>query len=515
MKEKFTSTIAGASIFISLMGILSRGLGFIREMIFANNFGLETEFDLYLVGAVLPITINSIILYLGQNYFVPGFQKINANDNDAAQKFYKQSFTLFLGIGIVVSLILFLLSDFIIDAYMQQAQIESKAIASIVFRIFILTIPFSAAISIFSAFLQAIYEFKYPAISILFLNVSVIILLIFFSEQFGVFIIPVGFLLGTILQFIYLLSKSQKIMPLKMFSKEKLKIPLTISGSSLMIIVIIEALSQLYSLFDRYFYSDISQGGIAALNYALIIWFLPVSIFSMSLATAVFPKISNAINDNSIEKIEGIYNESISMNIFLFLPVAFILYFYGDVIIKLFFERGKFVSESTAITFSVLKFYSISLVFYSIYAVFNKIFYSINKIKSLLLITIIGVFLKLLLNIFLLSMQQDGLALSTSASYIFFFFASFFVLNSNLKIKNRSLFVKEIFFHGANCGLSILVTEIIVNHMFTKGILNDLLSITLFVIIYIFNTSLIAHNSMNLTIKILGKMNLFAFSKTN
>ena len=64
MNQKFTSTIAGASIFISIVGLLSRGLGFIREMIFANNFGLETEFDLYLVGAVLPISIKSVILYI-------------------------------------------------------------------------------------------------------------------------------------------------------------------------------------------------------------------------------------------------------------------------------------------------------------------------------------------------------------------------------------------------------------------------------------------------------------------
>ena len=56
MSQKFTSTIAGASIFISLIGVLSRGFGFIREMIFANNFGLETDFDLYLVGAVLVVS---------------------------------------------------------------------------------------------------------------------------------------------------------------------------------------------------------------------------------------------------------------------------------------------------------------------------------------------------------------------------------------------------------------------------------------------------------------------------
>ena len=101
MKQKFTSTIAGASIFISVIGLLSRGLGFIREMIFANNFGLETEFDLYLVAAVLPITINSIILYIGQNYFIPGFQKSNSVNQEESHKYYNQSFIIFFGLAAV------------------------------------------------------------------------------------------------------------------------------------------------------------------------------------------------------------------------------------------------------------------------------------------------------------------------------------------------------------------------------------------------------------------------------
>jgi putative peptidoglycan lipid II flippase len=153
MSQKFTSTIAGASIFISIVGLLSRGLGFIREMIFANNFGLETEFDLYLVGAVLPISINSVILYIGQNHFVPGFQKLNSSNSDAAQKYYRQSFFLFVGSGTIIALLLFIASDLIINFYMHLAPPESREIASTIFKIFLLTIPFSAGISIFSGFI--------------------------------------------------------------------------------------------------------------------------------------------------------------------------------------------------------------------------------------------------------------------------------------------------------------------------------------------------------------------------
>ena len=208
---------------------------------------------------------------------------------------------------------------------------------------------------------------------------------------------------GTLLQFTYLFFKSKKFISLNLLANtNENNLSLSVFSSTLFIIILIESISQLYSIFDRYFYGEISTGGIASLNYGLIVWFLPISIFSISLATVVFPIISKAINDSSNEEIEKIYNESISMNTFIFIPIAFILFFYGDIIIKIFFERGKFDEESTAMTFGVLKFYSLSLVFYSVYTVFNKIFYSINEVKLLLLITIIGLAIKLILNFLLM-----------------------------------------------------------------------------------------------------------------
>jgi len=478
MSQKFTSTIAGASIFISILGLLSRGLGFIREMIFANNFGLETEFDLYLVGAVLPITINTVLLYIGQNFFIPEFQKINSSDTEAAQKYFKQSFITFVAAGAFISILLFFTGDIIINIYMHSASPASREIATQVFNIFLLTIPFSAGVSILSALLQTVYEFKYPAVSLLFLNISIIVLLLFFSDRFGVYIIPAGYTLGTLLQFGYLLLKSKKFVKLNLLTRTGgFSLSKSILSSSIVIIILIESISQLYSIFDRYFYGEISSGGIASLNYAMIIWFLPVSIFSISLATVVFPTITKAIIESSIDEIEKIYNESISMNTFIFIPMAFIMFFYGDTLIRIFFERGKFVEESTAITFGVLRFYALSLAFYSVYAVFNKIFYSIGKAKLLLVITITGLLLKLFLNFLLVDLQQDGLALSTSISFIFFFFSSYIVLNIKLKIKDRSLLFKDLIIHLFNCIVCLISIEIISDIFLINNFLIEIIKI--------------------------------------
>lgn len=510
MKEKFTSTIAGASIFISLLMILSRGLGFFREMIFANNFGLEKDFDLYLVGAVLPVTINTIILYIGQNFFVPAFQKVNLSSEEDSQKYYNQAFILFIGFGIFLTLILYFLSDAVIDLYMHSASMESRLIAKRIFQIFLLTIPFSTGISFFSALLQTVFEFKYPSISVLFLNLSIIIMLLLFTNAMGIYVIPLGYLVGSILQFFYLLIKSKNYFKLNIIShlKQFFKIK-PVVGTSILVIILIESIGQLYMILDRYFYGSISSGGIASLNYAYIIYFLPISIFSLSLATVVFPKITKAITELSGKEMEKIYNESISINILIFMPITFLLFYFGEPLVKLAFQRGKFNPESTQITYNALKCYSVSIVFYSVYSVLNKIFYSINLAKTFLAITIGGMVLKLVLNFILVEhYEQFGLALATSISYFFFFFISYLIINKKLKIENKSVFYKDFFVYLINCFVAYSIVIIVSNLLKDKNIIVEFILIIIFVLVYFINLLLMKHKSLALFESVLKKLNL-------
>jgi putative peptidoglycan lipid II flippase len=516
MKQKFTSTIAGASIFISVLGLLSRGLGFLREMLFASYFGLGTDFDLYLVGAVLPVTINSIIFYIGQNFFVPGFQKINSSKHEEVQKFYNQSFILFLGVGSFITLILFLAADPIIYLYVHSSPPESIATASRVFRIFLLTVPISAGISILSALLQTVYEFKYNPISVLFLNISVIVLMFFFTNNLGIYVIPFGYVIGTLIQFCYLFIKSRKYFRFNLFSyfRQFGQIK-SLLGSSLVIILLIESVGQLYSIFDRYFYGYVNPGGIASINYAYTIYALPIVVFSIALATAVFPKITQAIYNSSNEEAEKIYIESTSVNILIFMPLTFVLFFYGEVLVTIAFERGKFISESTSITYNALKCYSVSLVFYSVYTVLNKMFFSLNLAKILLIITVIGIFLKFLLNFLLVEKyQQYGLASSTSLTYFFFFAVSYVIINKKLKVKDKTAFMKEFCICVVNSCISILIVNFLLHLITISNIISDLVAIAFFVIIYFMNLLLLKYKSMILIRHVFQRVYPFAIANT-
>ena len=67
-----------------------------------------------------------------------------------------------------------------------------------------------------------------------------------------------------------------------------------------------------------------------------------LSILSIAMSTAIFPRFVQCINNNTSGELESVFNESIKINVAIFVPITILFLFYGDFILKLFFQRGKF-----------------------------------------------------------------------------------------------------------------------------------------------------------------------------
>ena len=497
MNKKFTSTLAGAFIFITILNLFSRGLGFFREVLFANYFGRGIDFDVYLIGAVIPITINTVALFIGQNYFIPAYHKAKLQNPYSTNKLFTVNFFVFILIGTLSSIALYFLSETIIDIYLSTDNNSLKEIAVNIFRLFLITIPFTFAISILTAFEQAEYKFKYPAIGKLFLNFTIIPILFFFTDEFGIYTIPIGFIFGIFFQFIYLLIKGNSRVSFSFCSLKDKREVFNFLDITIFSIILIETIGQFYLLADRFFFKMVDQGGIASLSYASNLFNLPVSVVSLAFATVIFPKFSENIQTNSFDKLQKNLSDSISANLLFFVPIAFLFFCYGDGIIKLLFERGKFYESDTLDTFLALKAYAFSIIFYSTYAIFNKIIYAAKFVNSLLLITVIGIVLKIVLNfIFVGLWKQNGLALSTSITYLFFFLSSFILVYKKLPLKNESLFLKELIFHLTNGLLSYIVTQILFYYVIPNCNYINLMKILFFLSVYILNVYLIGNKSL-------------------
>ncbi len=414
-KEKFSSTIAGASIIITAGTLASKGLGFFREILFANYFGIGNEFDIYLVGAALPITLNTIIFFISQNYLIPNYYKKKENESStAADDFVKVNVIIFFSLSLIFSFFLYLVSYNLVKGYLGNVSAETITIAQNIFNLFLVTIPIQTAFSVFANYLTARYDYKHPVISNIIVNVVVILSIIFGHGKIGIYSIVLGFILGNVLQLLYIIVFSKKYLSFNYINKVSLKK----LESTFYLIIFIEAISQLFVLIDRYFYNQVQDGGIAAINYATTLYLLPLSIFSAGLATALFPKFSDSFSAKNIELLSSYLNQGLKNNLLIFIPITIFIFFNSELIVGIIYQRGKFSETSTLLTAEILKIFAISLIFYSSYAIINKFMYAAELLKKLVVLTFAATVTKLIINYLLVEkFMQNGLAVSSTISY--------------------------------------------------------------------------------------------------
>jgi putative peptidoglycan lipid II flippase len=372
------------------------------------------------------------------------------------------------------------------EAYLWNADEITKEITEKIFLLFILSIPLNAGYSIIASYLQAENAFNKPAVAQVFLNIPIIFFVLFFNKSMGIYSIGIGYLFGNLFQIIYLFYYVKEKINFRLseiVSRFNVKEGLNVS---LILIILIEVINQLHLVIDRYFFNFVDEGGIASLNYASVLFVLPIGVFSIALSTAIFPRLAENFNKKDWTRLEKYFNDSLAVLTFVFVPLSFIYFFHGDLLIRVLFQHGEFSSTDTNITFEVLKMYSFSLLFYSAYAVINKLVYSSGLIKQLLVISILLMVIKIILNFILVrTYKQNGLALSSSVTYIILSLSCLFLVQRKMTFRIKYRFANEIFFSLVTALISYFLSNQIISLMHVNMLLEQTFIILTFCSIYV------------------------------
>jgi putative peptidoglycan lipid II flippase len=340
MNTKLSKSIASVSAALAILTIVSKGFGLLREMIYAKNFGLSLEFDLFLVGSIIPVTINTALLYLGQHYFVPEFNCKRSISEEEGEEFFNNSLHLFLTGAIIISILLYIYSSSITELFISKYSEENFKIAQNIFLLFLLTLPLNAGISIISAYQQSKFNFTYPAVVQILMNLVIIVLVFSLTELYQIYILPVSFIASYLFGFVVLYIKVNKKIRFKIFSFHRLNLNSN-QTKNLLSLIIIEGLSLSYILIDRYYFEFLDEGGISSLNYAITLFVLPISIISVSLSTVIFPKFSQTVTKLDDDLVTN-FRKAVFISIYLMVPITIIFLYMGKDFVKIFYERGKY-----------------------------------------------------------------------------------------------------------------------------------------------------------------------------
>lgn len=422
------------TILITGVSLLSKILGFIREMIYASYFGTTDEMDAFIIATLIPITINAFLQGALVTAFVPVYNELlTKNLKKEANVLANNLLLIILILGSFFVFLNFFISDYVISILVPGFLAGKLSITIEMTNIVMLSIVFSGAFGILKGIEEANCRFLYPAIAVAGSNLIVIIFIALAKNTFHVYTLPIGFIVGFICQIIILLPGLRNIdFKLNFFisySKDtgrviKLAFPIILGASA----------GYINLLVDKMFASSLSSGSISALNYASKLNLAIAAISSISIATAIYPDLIKYYTCNNMKKYSDTLISGIKFILVINMPIAFFLFAFHTEIISILFKRGTFDDQAVVMTAIALKFFSIGIVFYGVIEVLNRAFFALQDTRTPVLVSCVSIFVNVILNyIFIEKLGHGGIALANSIALLSGASLLFFLLLKKIK----------------------------------------------------------------------------------
>ena len=462
--NKINNTVIGGALLIAVFSFLSKLFGLLRERLIAHNFGAGELSDIYYSAFRLPdLIFNTLVLGALTSAFIPVFQKVWNKNKKEGLILANSVLNLFLILitTLVILAIIFtpFLMKFITPGF-NEMQMESVVSLT---RVMLLAIIFFVGSNIIGGVLNSWRKFFSFSLAASFYNIGIIIGIVYFYPLFGLIGLAWGVFLGAIFHLLIQLPEVYKngwhykftIKITKDFKKIlKLMLPRTLGLAAgqvnLLVITIIS--------------SGLAAGSIAIFNLANNLQSLPVSLFAVSLAIAVFPTFTQAINDDNNKKFADNFSSSLRKILFLLIPISILIIVLRAQFVRVVLGSGAFDWNDTILTANTLGWFAVSIFAQGLIPLLARSFYAFEDTKTPMIISMFSIILNIVLS-FILSAKYSviGLAMAFSISSIVNMILLYISLHKKVKNISDGLIFSSLFKITFNSILSGILAYITLN----------------------------------------------------
>jgi putative peptidoglycan lipid II flippase len=402
--------------------MVSRVLGFAREMIFSRILGAGMAADAFALAFLIP---NLFRRLFGEGAFSQGFvplfsQRLHGEGGiEEAKRFAEEVLAVFLPVLIVITLLFeVLMPGFVwLIASGWRADTEKFALATELTRITFPYLIFISLVSLFSGVLNSLTRFTAAAFAPALLNIALIVALL---------VVPTGgpataramaiaVIAGGIFQLALCWAATRRagiklrLAPPKMTPRVKelliLILPATLGGG----------LYYISQLFYAYFATSLPEGSLVYLGFADRLNQLPLAIIGSALGTAILPAISRHVGSGDRDGAARIQSQATELAMLLTLPAAVALAVTAGPIVAALFQGGRFSADDAATTALVLSIIVSGLPAYVMIKVLTPGFYARKDMKTPVVVALVSLAIGIVLNFALIGVIGiTALAMTTS-----------------------------------------------------------------------------------------------------
>lgn len=401
------------------MTLISRVLGFARDMIVAQIFGVNAAVDAFNVAFKIPNFMRNMF---AEGAFSQAFVPVLAHYRQTSTPAEARSFISHMAGALSAALLLITIlgvlgAPLIIHVFAPGLEPYRFHLASEMLRI---TFPYLMLISL-TAFAGAILNtygvFGASSFTPALLNICLI------ASAFGItryFAVPIeaqawGVFAAGFVQLFFLLPFLRRIgfLPRPRLNWRdpgvqrvlKLMVPALFGAS----------VGQISLLINTIFASFLKVGSITWLYYSERLAYFPLGVFGVALATVVLPHLARHHSKKSQKEFSSTLDWGIRCNLLIGIPASLTMLILSGPLIVSLFNYGKFTAYNVFMTQHSVIAYSVGLQAFMLVKVLSAAFYAQQDIRTPVRLSIITIIVTIILNATLIfPLAHAGLALASS-----------------------------------------------------------------------------------------------------
>ena len=413
-------SVAQAAVFLSIVTLLSKFIGFARDAIVAHNWGATGITDAFLIGMMVPSVLLGIVSTGLSTLIVPWYISHRKNDPARARELVNQVTFVWGMAFFAMSVIVLAFAPQLVHLFAPSFTDSRYDLAVKVTRLLVPMGFFNVMTGLVTGLSQAEGQFLIPLLSNVFGNVLLVGCLLFFSSPLGIQSYSLGLTVMSVVGFApivwFLLSRRGFFHHLDMRHVDwraigafaALLVPLVISGGG----------GSLNTIVDRWFASHLAQGSVSALDYSNRLWNLPLALAATPIVTAVFPWFSSMAVDGTLRATyEDRIRKTVALMVYIMVPCIAGLFALAQPIVRLLFQRGAFDAAATHLTATCVQMYCLGLLGLALFPVFHRVFYSFKDTRTPLIVGVTMIAINAVTDwLFGMWFGAPGIALSTTAA---------------------------------------------------------------------------------------------------
>ncbi|MBD0347591.1 MAG: murein biosynthesis integral membrane protein MurJ [Thermoleophilia bacterium] len=376
--------LAWSTAVFSLATGLSRILGLGREIVAANYFGARGPINAFTVAFQIPNLVRALVADAALSAaFVPVFSELLEKGERA--RAWRVASTVFwlllLGLtGITAAFVLAapLLVPPMTDAYDGLA----VRLAQLLFPIVVLLGVSGVIVGILNSY----EHFTIPALTPVFWNLAIIAGLVIGvpqaeSESARLYVYAGSILAGTVLQVAlpvpWLRGRDGSLRLALDLRDPAVKQVFRLMGP----VTLSLGLINVNAVIGTIFAARLIDATIApnAIDKAFRVYMLPQGMFSVAVATVLFPALSRLAARRDLDGFRATVSLGLRQINFLLVPAAAASAILAEPIVRLLYERGRFDPDQTTVVAGALAAFSLGLAFNGMMLMLNRGFFSLQQ----------------------------------------------------------------------------------------------------------------------------------------